>query len=105
MNPPSQNPPVHYASRPTRQHTDGNLPGAQCIVKRMSNRARLVRLVGVGARGVPDRSEPEMSKVLATLGRWRNAGNAIAPYVLLAVLVPGGMAIAPILYWRNRRRP
>ncbi len=46
-----------------------------------------------------------MAKVLAALGRWRGAGNAIAPYVLLAVLVPGGMAIAPILYWRNRRRP
>ena len=46
-----------------------------------------------------------MSKVLATLAGWRSAGNAIAPYVLLAVFVPGGIAIAPLLYWRNRKRP
>ena len=45
-----------------------------------------------------------MSKVWAALGAWRGVGTAIGPYVLLAVLVPGGMAIAPILYWRNRRR-
>ncbi len=45
-----------------------------------------------------------MSKVLATLAGWRSAGSTLAPYVLLAVLVPGGMAIAPILYWRNRKR-
>jgi len=46
-----------------------------------------------------------MSKVLAALAGWRGAGTAIAPYVLLAVLMPGGIAIAPLLYWRNRKRP
>ena len=46
-----------------------------------------------------------MAKVWAALGGWRGVGTGIAPYVLLAVLVPGGMAIAPILYWRNRKRP
>ncbi len=44
-----------------------------------------------------------MSRVLAALAGWRGVGT-IAPYVLLAVLVPGGMAIAPLLYWRNRKR-
>jgi len=28
---------------------------------------------------------------------------AFAPYVLLAVLMPGGFAVAPLLYWRNRK--
>jgi hypothetical protein len=45
-----------------------------------------------------------MAKVLAALSGWRGAGSALAPYVLLAVFVPGGMAIAPLLYWRNRKR-
>ncbi len=45
-----------------------------------------------------------MAKVLAALSAWRGAGTALAPYVVLAVFVPGGLAIAPILYWRNRRR-
>ena len=30
-------------------------------------------------------------------------GSAIAPYVLLAVFMPGGIAIAPLLYWRKRK--
>ena len=46
-----------------------------------------------------------MEKVLAAFAGWWGVGSAIAPYVLLAVLVPGGMAIAPLLYWRNRKRP
>jgi hypothetical protein len=70
----------------------------------MSNRARPVRLIGIGVDGPPDRSELEMSRVLAALAGWRGVGATIAPYVLLAVLVPGGMAIAPLLYWRNRKR-
>ena len=45
-----------------------------------------------------------MSRVLAVVAAWRGIGAAIAPYVLLAVVVPGGMAIAPLLYWRNRKR-
>ncbi|HXS53904.1 MAG TPA: hypothetical protein VN782_15320 [Usitatibacter sp.] len=45
-----------------------------------------------------------MSRVLAALAGWRGAGTSIAPYILLAVFVPGGMAIAPLLYWRNRKR-
>lgn len=44
-----------------------------------------------------------MSRVLAAFAGWRGVGSAIGPYVLLAVLVPGGMAIAPLLYWRNRK--
>ncbi len=46
-----------------------------------------------------------MSRVLAAVAAWRGIGAAIVPYVLLAVVVPGGMAIAPLLYWRNRKRP
>ena len=46
-----------------------------------------------------------MARVLAALAGWRGVGSAIAPYVLLAVLVPGGLAIAPLLYWRNHKRP
>lgn len=46
-----------------------------------------------------------MSRVLAAVAAWRGMGAGIAPYVLLAVFVPGGMAIAPLLYWRNRKRP
>ncbi len=45
-----------------------------------------------------------MAKVWAALSGWRDAGTALAPYVVLAVFVPGGLAIAPLLYWRNRRR-
>ena len=106
MNPPSQNPAAPSAFRARRQRTAGNLPGVQCIIEPMSKSALPVRLVDVGARRGPhDRLEPEMSKVLAALVGWRGAGAAIAPYVLLAVLVPGGMAIAPLLYWRNRKRP
>ncbi len=45
-----------------------------------------------------------MSKGLAAVAGWRGVGAAIAPYVLLAVFVPGGLAIAPLLYWRNRKR-
>jgi hypothetical protein len=40
---------------------------------------------------------------MAAFVGWRGVGATIAPYVLLAVLVPGGMAIAPLLYWRNRK--
>jgi len=46
-----------------------------------------------------------MSRLLAAVAGWRGAAAAIATYILLAVLVPGGMAIAPLLYWRNRKRP
>ena len=46
-----------------------------------------------------------MARVMAAIAGWRGVGSGIAPYVLLAVLVPGGMAIAPLLYWRNRKRP
>jgi hypothetical protein len=45
-----------------------------------------------------------MAKVLAALSGWRGVGSTLVPYVLLAVFVPGGLAIAPILYWRNRKR-
>ena len=45
-----------------------------------------------------------MSRVLAAMAGWRGVGSAIAPYVLLAVFVPGGIALAPLLYWRNRKR-
>ena len=44
-----------------------------------------------------------MSKLLATLSNLRGAG-AIAPYVLLAVFMPGGFAVAPLLYWRRRKQ-
>ena len=44
-----------------------------------------------------------MARVLAAVAGWR-VGGGIAPYVLMAVFVPGGMAIAPLLYWRNRKR-
>ena len=46
-----------------------------------------------------------MSRVMAAFAGWRGVGGGIAPYVLLAVLVPGGFAIAPLLYWRNHKRP
>jgi hypothetical protein len=46
-----------------------------------------------------------MSRVLAAVAGWRGVGASLAPYVLLAVLMPGGIAIAPLLYWRNRKRP
>ena len=46
-----------------------------------------------------------MSRVLAVMAGWRRgAAAAVAPYVMLAVFVPGGLAIAPLLYWRNRKR-
>ena len=46
-----------------------------------------------------------MSRVLAAVAGWkRGAGAAIAPYVALAIFMPGGFAIAPLLYWRNRKR-
>jgi hypothetical protein len=46
-----------------------------------------------------------MARVLAAMERWkRGTGAALAPYVALAVFVPGGLAIAPLLYWRNRKR-
>ena len=46
-----------------------------------------------------------MARVWAALAGWRRgAGAAIAPYLALAVFVPGGLAIAPLLYWRNRKR-
>ena len=45
-----------------------------------------------------------MTRVLAAFAGLRGVGVAIAPYVLLAVLMPGGIAIAPLLYWRNRKR-
>ncbi len=45
-----------------------------------------------------------MAKVLAALSGLRGAGTALAPYLVLAVFVPGGLAIAPLLYWRNHRR-
>ena len=46
-----------------------------------------------------------MARLLAAVEEWRRgAGAAIAPYVAIAVLMPGGFAIAPLLYWRNRRR-
>jgi hypothetical protein len=44
-----------------------------------------------------------MSRLLATLSGWRGVG-AIAPYVVLAVIMPGGFAVAPLLYWRQRKR-
>ena len=43
-----------------------------------------------------------MSRLLATLtslGGFR----ALAPYVVLAVVMPGGFAVAPLLYWRRRK--
>ena len=46
-----------------------------------------------------------MARVLAAFAGWRGAGSSIAPYVLLAVIMPGGFALAPLLYWRNRKRP
>jgi hypothetical protein len=45
-----------------------------------------------------------MARVLAAVAAWRGVGAGIAPYVLLAVIMPGGLAIAPLLYWRNRKR-
>ena len=46
-----------------------------------------------------------MSRLWAAMAGWRRgAAGAIAPYVALAVLMPGGFAIAPLLYWRNRKR-
>jgi hypothetical protein len=74
------------------------------MLGRMSKSALAVRLLDVGLAGATDRSEREMSRVLAALSGWRGVGSTLAPYVLLAVLVPGGMAIAPLLYWRNRKR-
>jgi hypothetical protein len=44
-----------------------------------------------------------MSRVWATVAGWRGVGSAIAPYVVLAVFMPGGIAIAPLLYWRRRK--
>jgi hypothetical protein len=46
-----------------------------------------------------------MARVWAAVAGWRRgAGAAIAPYVALAVLMPAAFAIAPLLYWRNRKR-
>ena len=44
-----------------------------------------------------------MSRVLAAVAAWRGLKGHVAPYVLMAVLMPGGFAIAPLLYWRNRK--
>jgi hypothetical protein len=43
-----------------------------------------------------------MSRLLATLSGLRGFGG-IAPYVVLAVVMPGGFAVAPLLYWRRRK--
>ena len=48
-------------------------------------------------------TEPGMSRVLAAVAGWRGLKGHVAPYVLMAVLMPGGFAIAPLLYWRNRK--
>ena len=45
-----------------------------------------------------------MARVLAAIAGLRGVGGGIAPYILLAVLMPGGFAIAPLLYWRNHKR-
>jgi hypothetical protein len=55
--------------------------------------------------GPQDQLELEMSRVWAAVAGWRQGpGAAIAPYVAIAVFMPGGFAIAPLLYWRNRKR-
>ena len=47
-----------------------------------------------------------MARLWAAVSEWkRGAAGAIAPYVALAVFMPGGFAIAPLLYWRNRKKP
>ena len=46
-----------------------------------------------------------MARLLAAVEGWRRGpGAAIASYVAIAVFMPGGIAIAPLLYWRNRKR-
>ena len=45
-----------------------------------------------------------MSRVLAAVAGWRGLKGPMAPYIVMAVLMPGGFAIAPLLYWRNRKR-
>lgn len=104
MNSPSQIPAARSASRPTEQRTAVNLAGVQCTIEAdveipSPRSTRCCR-----ARVEPMRWEPEMSRVFAAVAAWRGMGAALAPYVLLAVIVPGGMAIAPLLYWRNRKR-
>lgn len=70
----------------------------------MSKSALPVRLLGDGARRGPmNPSEREMARVLQAVAEWRRARGGIGPYVLMAVFMPGGIAIAPLLYWRNRK--
>ena len=44
-----------------------------------------------------------MSKFLSTLNSFRGA-RGITPYIVLAVFMPGGFAVAPLLYWRKRKQ-
>jgi hypothetical protein len=46
-----------------------------------------------------------MARMMAAFAGLRGLGATFGPYVLLAVIVPGGFALAPLLYWRNHRQP
>jgi hypothetical protein len=41
-----------------------------------------------------------MAKIIAAVARLRD----FAPYIVMAVIIPGGTVMAPLLYLRERRR-
>lgn len=41
-----------------------------------------------------------MEKIIAVVTRLRD----FAPYIVMAVIIPGGTVMAPLLYLRERRR-
>jgi hypothetical protein len=45
-----------------------------------------------------------MERFVAAVARLRGLGASLAPYLVLAVVVPGGTLVAPFLYIHRRRR-
>jgi len=45
-----------------------------------------------------------MEKFVAVVARLRGIGASIGPYLVLAIVVPGGSLMAPLLYLQRRRR-
>ncbi len=44
-----------------------------------------------------------MEKIVAAVVQLRDLGVKLAPYVVLAIVVPGGTLFAPLLYMQRRR--
>lgn len=44
-----------------------------------------------------------MERIVAAVVQLRDLGVKLAPYVVLAIVVPGGTLVAPLLYMHRRR--